>query len=122
MNLKNNQFLKDFIKGIFVIFVICVLPWIVSYWISIFEAIAFWLDVAFLYYLKNKEKKNYDSKFLEVVMTLGEHSYIKSLKEFYSFVTVTFISSIGGVVILLVVIAIFGGILGILVFGWKQLL
>lgn len=122
MNLKNNQFLKDFLKGIFVIFIICGLPWIISYWISFFEAIAFWLDIAFLYHLTHKEKKYYSSKFLEVVMTLGEYSYIKSLKEYFSMVNGAFVPTMIVIISLLVMIAILGGILGILVFGWKQLL
>ena len=120
MNLKKNQFLKTYLKGIFVIFVICVLPWILSYWFSFFEAIAFWLDVGFLYFMFSREKNN--KKFHEDVITLGEYFSIETIKELYSLVTVTFISTIGGILILLVVIALLGGILGILVFGWKQLL
>ena len=116
MNTKINQYRLDYIKGVFVIFVICVVPWILSYWFSFFEAIAFWLDVGFLYFMFSREKNI--RKFHEDVITFGEYFSIETIKELYSLVTVTFISTIGGIVILLVVIAI----LGILVFGWKQLL
>ena len=126
-NLKSNQYALDYIKGIFVIFVFCVLPWIISQWISFFEIIAFWFNALFLYY--SLRKTNNNTKFSTDIIALGQYctiekikEFLLTIKEFLSIIASIFVAVKNGIVVLLVTIAILGGIVGLLVFGWKQLI
>lgn len=121
---KENR--KDMLKGIEIAFAIFVLPWIVGYWYPSafgFGYITFLFLIFVLiygFYIETEKK-----------IEAGEPTYKVTYLIFKGMkfigdtapILAQFIGDLfAGIVGIILVIAVIGGVLGILVFGWKQLL
>ena len=121
-NLITNKDSKGSIVSFICIFIFLILPWIISYWIPFFIVVGFFLNLIFTAFYSDKVKKDIESSNRKSKKLLFVVKIIDAISKYFLLLTEGFINAVGGIIGLLVVIAILGGLIGILYFGWKQLI